>query len=537
MRQLSVGGTLTFEEAEADDKFPATFGVSASFRLRPRARPDGRLPCVGDNADALEPGATFTALERAPSARQPRARMLRIDEPPRRFGGARVAGWVFETHPVSGEVVAFRQRDGGAGGGAGGGAVRRGSVRGVVEARVGRLPLERKRARLEERLAARRVPWESGHQRVTIARDRLVESTASALHGFRDANIWRQTWRFAFQGEPGVDAGGVAREFWTKVGECFFDRNLGLFKYAANDNLTYQINPMAEKLHGAEATESLFFLVGRLLAKALLDRQLVTAPLNRPLLKHVLGIGVQFSDLEFVDHELHKQLNWILDCGEGEAEMLCLTFAVTEEHFGVMKDVPLKPGGEDIDVDDENKVEYVELRFKYAMLDRVKTTLGALLRGFYDVVPLEDLVHAGLDAGEFELLLCGATEIDVADWKRHTDFRSVSEKTKREFWRVVDGFDQEQRARLLQFVTGTARLPAGGFKNLQGVDGSNRRFEVRGIGGGDNAWPRAHTCVPSTRLEIARAPVGDEAEALSLSRSLSGASTGSTCPRIRASRR
>ena len=153
-------------------------------------------------------------------------------------------------------------------------------------------------------------------------------------------------------------------------------------------------------------------------------------------------------------------------------------------------------------------------------------------------MPLEDLVYAGLDAGEFELLLCGATEIDVADWKRHTDFRSVSEKTKREFWRVVDGFDQEQRARLLQFVTGTARLPAGGFKNLQGVDGSNRRFEVRGIGGGDNAWPRAHTCVTlRPAREIARAPVGDEAEALSLSRSLSGASTGSTCPRIRASRR
>ena len=315
---------------------------------------------------------------------------------------------------------------------------RRGRRRGAARARARRRlggarrppPARAQGARLEERLGAARAvgvgaPARDDRARSGSSRAPRARCTASATR-----KIWRQTWRFAFQGEPGVDAGGVAREFWTKVGECFFDRNLGLFKYAANDNLTYQINPMAEKLHGAEATESLFFLVGRLLAKALLDRQLVTAPLNRPLLKHVLGIGVQFSDLEFVDHELHKQLNWILDCGEGEAEMLCLTFAVTEEHFGVMRDVPLKPGGEDIDVDDENKVEYVELRFKYAMLDRVKTTLGALLRGFYDVVPLEDLVHAGLDAGEFELLLCGATEIDVADWKlSHTDFRSVSEKT------------------------------------------------------------------------------------------------------------
>ena len=70
---------------------------------------------------------------------------------------------------------------------------------------------------------------------------------------------------------------------------------------------------MAEKLHGAEATESLFFLVGRLLAKALLDRQLVTAPLNRPLLKHVLGHGVAFDDLAFVDTALHRNLRWLLD--------------------------------------------------------------------------------------------------------------------------------------------------------------------------------------------------------------------------------
>ena len=46
---------------------------------------------------------------------------------------------------------------------------------------------------------------------------------------------------------------------------------------------------------------------------------------------------------------------------------------------------------------------------------------------------------------------------------------------------AVEGFSDEQRTRLLQFVTGTARLPAGGFKNLQGVDGATKLFHLSGI--------------------------------------------------------
>ena len=124
---------------------------------------------------------------------------------------------------------------------------------------------------------------------------------------------------------------------------------------------------MAEKLHGAEATESLFFLVGRLLAKALLDRQLVTAPLNRPLLKHVLGIGVQFSDLEFVDHELHKQLNWILDCGEGEAEIGLFSVDPDLQGSGI--------GGALLGAAESHAVEHMEARVAVLYVLRSRTDL------------------------------------------------------------------------------------------------------------------------------------------------------------------
>ena len=62
--------------------------------------------------------------------------------------------------------------------------------------------------------------------------------------------------------------------------------------------------------------------------------------------------------------------------------------------------VELKPDGGNIDVTDANKEEFVQLRFKRAMLDSISDPLGKLLGGFYSVVPFETLSRASLSAGE-----------------------------------------------------------------------------------------------------------------------------------------
>ncbi len=36
------------------------------------------------------------------------------------------------------------------------------------------------------------------------------------------------------------------------------------------------------------------------------------------------------------------------------------------------------------------------------------------------------------------------------------------------FWQIVESYSEEMRARLLQFVTGSSRVPLQGFKALQG---------------------------------------------------------------------
>lgn len=58
-------------------------------------------------------------------------------------------------------------------------------------------------------------------------------------------------------------------------------------------------------------------------------------------------------------------------------------------------------------------------------------------------------------------------------------------------FQCVLSFDNEMRARLLQFVTGTSRLPMNGFRELCGTNGP-QQFCISRWGTVDKL-PRAHT--------------------------------------------
>ena len=101
------------------------------------------------------------------------------------------------------------------------------------------------------------------------------------------------------------------------------------------------------------------------------------------------------------------------------------------------------------------------------------------------------------DYQELELLLCGLPTIDVNNWKANTDYVAGYHQNHRViqwFWKVVEEFNDEQRARLLQYVTGTARVPVAGFQALQGKDGDVRKFTIKLISSATYSSPIAHTC-------------------------------------------
>jgi hypothetical protein len=358
-------------------------------------------------------------------------------------------------------------------------------------ARVATLPFQQKVDWLKTQFNAVRIPWEEGHIKLKVRRSNVLQDSMDAIESI-EVNDLRKIFRFEFLGEPALDAGGVAREFFEIVCEQLFDPNFGLFSYSAVNQMCMQINPNSGIAN--EQHLRFFHVAGRVLGKALMDGQITPVHLVQPLYKHIMGWPITFHDLEYLDDQIYRNLDELLDMDD--VSQLFLDFVVTEDKLGVAESVELIPNGTNISVTNENLPQYLEAQFQYRTLTRVQEQLAAFLEGFYDVVP-EPLLSV-LDFQELELLLHGLPTIDMNDWIQNTEYtgeflNQPKHKVVQWFWETVEGFEQEQKAKLLQFVTGTSGVPIQGFAYLQGNDGSIRHFTIHGDKN-VKVFPRAHTC-------------------------------------------
>ncbi|KAI1315520.1 hypothetical protein EDD11_000701 [Mortierella claussenii] len=291
-----------------------------------------------------------------------------------------------------------------------------------------------------------------------------------------------------FEGEDGLDYGGLSREFFFLLSHEMFNPFYCLFEYSAHDNYTLQINP-----HSSINSEHLnyFKFIGRVVGLAIFHRRLLDAFFIVSFYKMILKKKVTLADLESVDADVYRNLNWLLD-DENGAEVLDTTFSTNDERFGEIVTIDLKENGRDVAVTEENKKEYVDLMTEWRITRRVEEQFKAFAEGFHQLIP-QELVTV-FDERELELLMGGISEIDCDDWKKHTDYRGYTEQDEvvQWFWKCVRSWDSEKKARLLQFTTGTSRIPVNGFKDLQGSDGP-RRFTIEKAGE-IGQLPKSHTC-------------------------------------------
>lgn len=129
------------------------------------------------------------------------------------------------------------------------------------------------------------------------------------------------------------------------------------------------------------------------------------------------------------------------------------------------------------------------------------------------------------DERELELIICGISNIDVNDWRTHTRLKQCTPETSQVVWfwlvsnfnlkiffqlqmrtilkhcvrsfQTVESYSPEMRARLLQFVTGSSRVPLQGFRALQGSTGAvgPRLFTIHlTVDVPTQNLPKAHTC-------------------------------------------
>uniref|UniRef100_A0AAR2L5S1 HECT-type E3 ubiquitin transferase n=1 Tax=Pygocentrus nattereri TaxID=42514 RepID=A0AAR2L5S1_PYGNA len=333
-----------------------------------------------------------------------------------------------------------------------------------------------------------------GKIKLIIRREHLLEGTFNQVMAYSRKELQRNKLYVTFMGEEGLDYSGPSREFFFLLSQELFNPYYGLFEYSANDTYTVQISPMSAFV---ENHLEWFRFSGRILGLALIHQYLLDAFFTRPFYKALLRLVTDLSDLEYLDEEFHQSLQWMKD--NDITDILELTFTVNEEVFGQVTERELKSGGSNIQVTEKNKKEYIERMAKWRVERGVVQQTEALVRGFYEVV--DSRLVSVFDARELELVIAGTAEIDLNDWRSNTEYRGGYHDGHiviRWFWGAVERFNNEQRLRLLQFVTGTSSVPYEGFAALRGSNGL-RRFCIEKWGK-ITSLPRAHTCF--NRLDL-----------------------------------
>ncbi|WOL17494.1 E3 ubiquitin-protein ligase [Canna indica] len=355
------------------------------------------------------------------------------------------------------------------------------------------IDFDNKRAYFRSRIRQQHDQHFAAPLRISVRRAYVLEDSYNQLR-LRSSQDLKGRLTVQFQGEEGIDAGGLTREWYQLLSRVIFDKGALLFTTVGN-NSTFQPNP-----NSVYQTEHLsyFKFVGRLVAKALFDGQLLDVYFTRSFYKHILGVKVTYHDIEAVDPDYYKNLKWMLENDVSDIPDLTFSMDADEEKHilyekNQVTDYELIPGGRNIRVTEETKHEYVDLVAEHILTTAIRPQISSFLEGFNELVPKE-LVSIFNDK-ELELLLSGLPEIDIDDLQANTEYTGYSAASSviQWFWEVVKLFNKEDMARLLQFVTGTSKVPLEGFKALQGISGP-QRFQIHKAYGAPERLPSAHTC-------------------------------------------
>eukprot|EP00932_Pfiesteria_piscicida_P017104 SRR837773.400.p1 GENE.SRR837773.400~~SRR837773.400.p1 ORF type:complete len:626 (-),score=265.69 SRR837773.400:249-2045(-) len=302
------------------------------------------------------------------------------------------------------------------------------------------LDFDNKRANFRSQLRNRRM--ESRHETIRL-RVRRSEIFIDSYHQLRQrtGEEMRAKIQVQFQGEEGIDAGGVLKEWYTSLAREIFNPNYALFVQAGGKACTYHPNPMS---YVNRDHLQFFQFIGRVVGKAIHDGQNLEAWFTRGFYKHMLQKKVIPADLEAFDPEYFSNLKWMLD--HDITNIIEPTFSSESDELGQMKIVDLKPNGRNLPVTNDNKHEYIQLMAEHKMTNSVRQQIEAFLKGLHEIVPPELL--SVFDDKELELLISGLPDIDVEDLKANTEYHNYTPQSEQVqwFWKVLSEFTQEQRA-------------------------------------------------------------------------------------------
>ncbi len=333
----------------------------------------------------------------------------------------------------------------------------------------------------------------------------------------------------------------VKREWFALASDALVATEAGVL-VSPDRGCTFRPRPVAPGAREEVKARQLLDLelLGRLLGLALLQQATVGFRLHASVCKLLLRNGEPWEwshdDVRALDPQLYQhKVDYVLN---HDVEMLCLDFTdvVHDVQAGELGEreggtssyseerVALLPGGEDMEVTEQNKEQFVQLVCAWRLFGSIEAQVRALCRGFQAAVPPAILTQlaALISPDDLATILAGEASIDVVDWEANTQCAGGmrrKDRTFRWFWRAVRSFTPGEHEQLLQFVTGSRRPPAGGFAQLQGFNGGVHKFTLCLSDLPIDSLPRAHACT-QPRVEMGCAGV----------QSWPGAAARSSCP-------
>ncbi|XP_028667080.1 E3 ubiquitin-protein ligase HECTD3 isoform X2 [Erpetoichthys calabaricus] len=273
-----------------------------------------------------------------------------------------------------------------------------------------------------------------------------------------------QWWECKFISEGIIDQGGgfrdsladMSEELCPSSAECpvplpFFTRTSNQCAGEGRDR--YVPNPSCKEFHKYE-------WIGQLMGAALRGKEFLVLALPGIVWKRLTGETVSWNkDFPAVDSVLVKLLESMESMDKETFEFKFGEELTYTTQLSDGRVVDLKPGGETMVVQYEDRKEFIQLVQK-ARLEESCEQIAAIQRGLMKVVP--QAVLDLLTWQELEKKVCGDPEITVEALKRLTRYEDLGQTDARVqyLWEALTNFTNEDRSRFLRFVTGRSRLPA-----------------------------------------------------------------------------
>ena len=346
---------------------------------------------------------------------------------------------------------------------------------------------EEKQSIFKINLQKLKIDWREGSDFITINRDKIIESSMEELS---KANIYREI-KVKFKGEEDGDAGGMIREWLTLLFQEFQKIENKLFTKA--DTADFSLKVFNTKNIDKKKMD-IFNFIGKIFALALLDELTINSCFNIYIYKIILDEPVSIKDLVFIDSEIFHSIEKLQNLND--ISNLGLFFVENEkDENGKINTVDLIVDGSNIPVTKENLDFYFQKKIEYIM-NKDKLLINQIKKGLFTYIP-ESLIKI-FTSNEFDLILNGIPFIDVNDWIENTAYEGYepSDNIIIQFWGIVRELPQDKLKRLLQFSTGSTRVPVGGFKCLQSNRGNLAPFSISKINyeEGKQNYIKARTC-------------------------------------------